>query len=204
MSQLNAITWAIAGAGGFTAYALLAAAVALGLALSLHWQSPRWPRLINSELHNFLTLLAALFTGLHVLAVWIDPFTHFGWSEVLLPFVSHYRPLWMACGIVALYLGIAIGVSTWLRPKIGYTLWRRLHVLTFAVYALTTVHGIVAGSNTGAWWAIAIYGCSIVLIGALLLLRFLGVGAPRSPARPARATGPRAVAPTRIVEEARR
>jgi hypothetical protein len=47
---------------------------------------------VNSELHNFLTLLSAIFMVVHVLAVWVDPFTQFGWNEVFIPFVSHYRP----------------------------------------------------------------------------------------------------------------
>ena len=80
------ITWDVARAGGFTAYILLTLAVAVGLALSTQLQSPRrWPRLLNSELHNFLTLLSTIFVGVHVLAVWIDPFTHFGWSAVFIP-----------------------------------------------------------------------------------------------------------------------
>src|SRR5574340_1584585 len=87
MSTWQAVTWNIARTGGFTAYLLLTLSVALGLALSMQLQSPgRWPRLVNSELHNFLTLLALVFTGIHVLAVLVDPFTHFGWYEVLIPF----------------------------------------------------------------------------------------------------------------------
>jgi uncharacterized protein involved in cysteine biosynthesis len=70
----NEVTWAVARAGGFTAYLLLTLAVLVGLALSLHWQSDRWPRLINNELHNFLSLLSLTFIIVHVLAVWIDPF----------------------------------------------------------------------------------------------------------------------------------
>jgi cytochrome b561 len=83
------VTWDVARAGGFTAYVLLTLAVVAGLALSTKLQSPsRWPRLLNSELHNFLTLLSTIFVGVHVLAVWVDPFTHFGWNEVFIPFVS--------------------------------------------------------------------------------------------------------------------
>src|SRR5215831_19142441 len=78
MSVWEAITWDVARAGGFTAYILLTLAVALGLALTLQIQSSRWPRLINSELHNYLTLLSLVFVGVHVLAVWVDPFTRFG------------------------------------------------------------------------------------------------------------------------------
>lgn len=170
----EAVTWDIARAGGFTAYILLAFAVIVGLALSTKLQSPsRWPRLINSELHNFLTLLGAIFLTVHVLAVWIDPFTHFGLNEILIPLASHYRPVWMAFGIVALYLGIAIGISTLLRPHIGYSWWRRLHVLTLGIFVLATVHGIATGSDTQTLWALGIYVVSSIVVGSLLIRRVL-------------------------------
>src|SRR5437588_3436776 len=174
------VTWDVARAGGFTAYVLLTLAVVVGLALSTHLQSPsRWPRLINSELHNFLTLLSTIFLVVHVLAVWIDPFTSFGWNEIFIPLASHYRPEWMALGIVALYLGIAIGISTWLRPRIGYTWWRRLHVLTLGIYALVTIHGIGIGSDTQTWWGLGIYLVSVVLVGSLLCRRLFAPASKR-------------------------
>jgi hypothetical protein len=173
MSIWQMVTWDVARAGGFTAFGLLTLSVALGLALTLHIQSLRWPRIINSELHNFITILALTFTGIHILAVWIDPFTNFGWNEVFIPFASHYRPLWMALGIVAFYIGIAIGISTWLRPHIGYKLWRRLHVLTLLLYALVVVHGIATGSDTRTIWGDAIYAGGVLLIGTLLLIRLM-------------------------------
>jgi predicted ferric reductase len=167
----ESVTWAVARTGGITAYLLLALAVIVGLALSLHWQSARWPRIINSEMHNFLTLLASVFVVVHVLAVWIDPFTKFGWSQVLLPFVSQYRTTGMALGIVALYLGIAVGISTWLRPKIGYVWWRRFHVLTLVIFAFTTLHGMITGTDSKTWWAIGMYGVCTTLVGTLFVLR---------------------------------
>src|SRR5258708_2080204 len=188
MSVWQAVTWDVARAGGFTAFGLLTLSVAIGLALTLHWQSSRWPRLINSELHNFVTLLALIFTGVHVLAVWIDPFTNFGWNEVFIPFVSHYRPLWMAFGIVALYLGIAIGISTWLRPHIGYKWWRRLHVLTLLLYGLVVVRGIATGSDTRTWWGAAIYVLSILLVAIPLLIRLYKPAYPKRRAQRVLAT----------------
>jgi predicted ferric reductase len=174
MTTWEAITWDVARAGGLTAYILLGFSVVVGLALSLHWQSPRWPRIINSELHNFLTLLATIFVGVHVLAVALDPFTHFGLNELLLPLASHYRPLWTAFGIVGLYLGIAIGISTWLRPRLGYALWRKLHYLTLILFAAVTVHGIATGSDTSTWWGAGIYLTSVLVVGFLLVLRIVG------------------------------
>ena len=173
MSLLETVTWNVARTGGFTAFILLTLSVAIGLALSLHWQTPRWPRIINNELHNFITLLALIFAAVHILAIWIDPFTSFSWSEMFIPFISHYRPLWMSFGIVSFYLGLAIGLSTWLRPVIGYKWWRRLHVLTLFLYIMVAVHGIASGSDSRTAWAVAIYLVSIFLIGTLLVMRLL-------------------------------
>ena len=182
------VTWDVARAGGFTAYILLTLAVVVGLALSTQIQSPSfWPRIINSELHNFLTLLSTIFLGVHVLAVILDPFTHFGLNEILIPLASHYRPEWMALGIVGFYLGIAIGISTLLRKQIGYKWWRKLHVLTLAIFALTAIHGIGTGSDTQTPWALAIYLVSIALVSVLLYRRMF-FSKPKNkhvPARPA-------------------
>ncbi len=199
MTLWETVTWDIARAGGFTAYILLGLSVALGLALSMKWQSPsKWPRIINNELHNFLALLALVFTTVHVLAVWIDPYTKFGWSEVFIPFLTHYRTLWMSLGIVALYLGIAIGISTLLRPYIGYAWWRRLHYVTIAIYVLVTIHSIMTGSDTKTSWGLAIYGGSIGIIGLLLTRRIVlsvkarnqkrAMPAPNAQRRPVAAT----------------
>src|SRR5579864_488456 len=184
MSAWGQVTWDIARSGGFVAYGLLTLAVVLGLALSMRLQAPRWPRLINSELHNFVTLLSLVFTIIHVLAVWLDPFTAFGWSEIFIPFVSHYRAIWMAFGIVALYLGLALAASVWLRPYIGYEWWRRLHVLTLVVYLLVTVHGLTTGSDTRTAWGAAIYAASAFSIAALLWMRLLLPTGPQQKRHP--------------------
>ncbi len=86
----------------------------------------------------------------------------------------------------------AIGISTWLRPRIGYTWWRRLHVLTLAIYALVTVHGIGTGSDTRTWWGLSIYLVSVVLVGSLLCRRLLAPANKRkhAPSRRADAASP--------------
>ncbi len=163
------ITWNIARAGGWTTYLFLTLSVIVGLLLSTQIQSPsRWPRLINSELHNFLSLVGTIFLGIHILAVWVDSYTRFGWKEILIPFASHYQPLPMALGIIAVYLGIAIGISTIVRSKIGYALWKKLHILTLVIFVIATIHGIGIGSDTKTTWALEVYLLSVVIVGLLL------------------------------------
>ena len=184
MSSWSAITWDTARAGGLVSYVLLTGAVALGLVLRNRWQSSRWPRLVTNELHGYVSLLALVFIVVHVLAVAVDPFTHFGLQAVVVPFATHYRPLWMSLGIVSLYLLLAVWISSRLRQRIGHRLWRRIHVLAFAVYAAATLHGLGTGSDTRTVWAAALYVGSVGLVGTLLAVRLLAPAGRDSRRRP--------------------
>jgi Ferric reductase like transmembrane component len=169
----SAVTWDAARAGGFAAYVLLTLAVAVGLVLRNRWQSARWPRLVTNEVHGYLSLLALVFIVVHVAAVLVDPFTRFGLAEVLVPLTSHYRPLWMGLGTVALYLLLAVWISSKLRTRIGYRAWRGIHVLAYGVYGAATVHGVGTGTDTRTVWATALYAASLMLVAALTGLRLL-------------------------------
>jgi len=184
MTTWNGVTWDVARAGGLASYALLTVAVSLGLVLRNRWQTTRWPRMITNELHGYVSLLALVFIAIHVIAVAVDPFTHFGLGAVLVPLATRYRPIWMSLGIVALYLLLAVWVSSKLRSKIGYRTWRSLHVLSFAVYAAATLHGLGTGSDTRTVWGALAYGISIALVGSLVAVRLVapaGAGSQRRP-----------------------
>ena len=184
MTSWNAVTWDTARAGGLIGYVLLTASVSLGLVLRNRWQSSRWPRLVTNELHGYVSLLALVFIAVHVIAVAVDPFTHFGLAAVLVPFASHYRPIWMSLGIVALYLLLAVWVSTHLRHRIGHRLWRKIHVLAFAVYGAATLHGLGTGTDTRTTWAVALYATSVGLVGTLLAIRLLAPAGRAARPRP--------------------
>jgi DMSO/TMAO reductase YedYZ heme-binding membrane subunit len=163
----HTLSWEVARAGGMLAYVLATASVVLGLLLSLGVRSQRWPRFITNELHRFLSVLTLIFVVIHTIAVLVDPFTAFTPAEVLVPFASHYRPLWIALGIVAGYLALAVWASEYVRGRIGYAWWRRFHYLAFAVFVLGALHGVGTGSDTREWWGLATYG---VTIGAVVIL----------------------------------
>ena len=173
MTSWSAVTWETARAGGFVAYVLLTLAVSAGLVLRNRWQSARWPRLVTNEVHGYLSVLALVFIVVHVVAVLVDPFTRFRLGEVLVPFASHYRPLWMGLGVVALYLLLAVWISSRLRTRIGYRAWRTIHVLAYGVYGAATVHAVGTGSDTRTIWALALYGVSVVLVAGLAARRLL-------------------------------
>jgi hypothetical protein len=135
----QAVMWETARVGGLLAYVLAAASVCLGLLLSLKVRSPQWPRFVTDGLHRHVTIVGLVFTAVHTLAVWLDPFTAFAPSEVFVPFASHYRPLWIGMGTVAAYLMVAVYLSEKIRPHIGYGWWRRFHYVSFAIFVLGTL-----------------------------------------------------------------
>lgn len=179
---VGSITWDVARTGGLLAFVLLTASVAIGLLLSLGWRSPTWTRFVTNEVHRFVTLLSLVFIGIHSLAVAIDPFVKLSPPEVLVPLLSSYRPIWVALGIIATYLMIAIYLSDRLRTRVGYAWWRRFHVLAFVAYVMALVHGIGTGSDTRALWGMGLYITSVAVVGGLLFVR-LFPGAPR-PSKP--------------------
>jgi hypothetical protein len=165
------LDWTLARAGGVVAYLLLSASVVLGLVLSGGWRTPEWPRFIAKGVHEHLTLAALVFTIIHGLAVWLDPFLHVGLTDVLVPLAIAYRPVWVALGIVAGYLMLALWLSERIRPWIGYRAWRALHFASFAAYVLATGHGLASGTDTTTWWAFAMYALSVSGVLVLLLGR---------------------------------
>jgi len=176
-ADFQTLTWDIARVGGFTAYGLTLASVVIGLVLSMKVKSPRFPRFVTNELHRFVTLLAVVFMVVHGIAVALDPFIKLGPIELLVPFLSHYRPVWMALGIVGGYLLLAVYLSERIRSRIGYSWWRRLHTLAFVVYLFATIHGLGTGTDSRTPWAIALYGGGALAVGGLLVYRLWPTGA---------------------------
>lgn len=165
------LTWLVVRASGWVAYMLVTASVSLGILVSRRWNSATWNRLAISDAHGWLATLLYVFIGVHTLAVLLDPFTKFTAWDVVVPFYSSYRPLWLTLGIVAGELAIAVGVTVWLRSLLGYPVWRRLHTATYGVFFLSLLHGLGAGSDTQTVWGTLAYISSGLLVVGLTLWR---------------------------------
>src|SRR5689334_3968965 len=128
---------------------------------------PAW--MLN--MHKFLGVLTLVFVGVHVASIMLDDFVHFGIADVLVPLASSWHPVAVALGIVAIYLLVAIQATSWLRRHLAPNVWRTIHLTSYGVLALTTVHMLAAGTDlremlaTGV--AVAI-GVTITMLAALV------------------------------------
>ena len=144
----GAVDWYAARAAGVIAYVLLTAVVLVGLTLAGKLKTKTWPKFAVTDLHRFGSLLVGVFIGLHVLTIALDTYTPFSVTQLVVPFASSYRPVWVALGIVSTELLIAVAVTNALKSRIPYRWWRRAHFATFLVWAGSTVHGIGAGTDS--------------------------------------------------------
>ena len=166
--------WYAARASGVAAYVVLSIVVSLGLTLGKKAQSQRWPRFSIEEVHRFGGLLVGSLIGVHVLAIAVDSFLPFSLTQLLVPFTASYRPLWTGLGIAAAELLVALAITNHYRRRLPYRFWRRAHYLNFAVWGFASLHGLMGGTDRGAFWLAILYGLSVATVLMLLLWRFGG------------------------------
>ena len=166
--------WYAARASGVAAYVVLSVVVSLGLALGGKAQNRRWPRFSLEDVHRFGGLLVGSLIGVHVLTIAADSFLPFSLTQLLVPFTAAYRPLWTGLGIAAAELLLALAITNHYRRRLPHRFWRTAHYLNFAVWTLASLHGLMSGTDRGAWWLALIYGAAVASVLVLLLWRFGG------------------------------
>jgi sulfoxide reductase heme-binding subunit YedZ len=103
---------------------------------------------------------------------------------VLVPFAMDHAPLFTGLGVIAAYLAALLGLSFYVRRRVGAKRWRRLHRYTLLVYLLGVIHTLGAGTDAEAPWLRAVLLATGTPILFLFLLRTLPEPPPRrSPAR---------------------
>jgi predicted ferric reductase len=186
------LTWTAARAGGIVAWALAAASILWGLAISTRATGPRPGRPWLYDLHRFLGGLAVVFTAVHVGAVLLDGFTPFGLADVLVPFAASWHPTAVAWGIVAFYLLLAVELTSLIRTRIPARLWRGVHLASFVLFVTSTIHALTAGTDRGSTLLVAPMVATVAAVGVLTTIRLGSVLDRRltpvttAPARPAR------------------
>jgi DMSO/TMAO reductase YedYZ heme-binding membrane subunit len=139
--------WYVARASGLVAWALVVASCTWGLLHALRTfgrrPSPSW----MLSTHRYLSALAVAAVAVHVVALLADGYVQFSVTDVLVPLVSPWHPVAVAWGIVGMYLLAAIEVTSLVRARLSPRTWRRVHMLSYVLLALVTIHLLTAGTD---------------------------------------------------------
>jgi sulfoxide reductase heme-binding subunit YedZ len=153
--------WILARASGLTAYFLLTLSVLAGLVLKSRPFGRALSAAAVTDTHRFLATLGLGAVSLHGLTLVLDSTIRISPTALIVPGLAPYRPIWTAFGVLALDLMMLVILSFPLRKRIGMKSWRRLHWATYAIFALATLHGLVAGTDTPTPWAFSLYVGSV-------------------------------------------
>ena len=184
------IWWYVTRASSLIAWVLLTVSVVLGILLSTRVlrkiDNPAWLQ----DLHRYVSGLALIFVGLHMVSLMLDDFVHFSLAELLIPGATagssvssvQAKTIPIMLGIFAVYLMVAVQATSWLMNKLPRRFWKGLHYSSYVALILVTFHAAFSGTDVSQLWYKSL---AIVLIGAAsaaVLVRVI-IGTKSRPAR---------------------
>ncbi|MFN8380378.1 MAG: hypothetical protein U0V02_00470 [Anaerolineales bacterium] len=140
--------WYLTRAAGLMGYFLIWLSTAWGLVVSSKILDPIMDRGFTYDFHEYLSWLGLAFIATHVIVLMADKYLPYTIWQVLLPFLSPYRPLWVGIGVIAFYLSILVTAAFYLKKHIGMELFRKIHYLSLVAYFGATLHGLYAGTDS--------------------------------------------------------
>ena len=178
------IWWLASRAAGIVALGLITASVMLGLTMA----NKLLPAGATTQrIHEHLSVAGAgRRSWPTVLTLLGDSWLHPGLAGIAVPFTMGYRTVFTGLGIMAGYLAAALGLSFYVRRRIGARLWRKAHRFTPVVYLLALVHTLGAGTDASTSWLRTFMLATGVPILALIGMR-LRPGRSSAPKRQPRA-----------------
>jgi predicted ferric reductase len=139
--------WYVARASGIVAWLLLSASVIWGILLASdafpRYRRPAW----ILDLHRWLGGLTVAFVAVHLASLVADNYTHFDLAALAIPYASRWRPGAVALGVLAIWTLVAVEVTSLARRHLSRTVWRAIHLTSYVVFLLTSLHAAFAGTD---------------------------------------------------------
>jgi predicted ferric reductase len=157
-------TWYITRAAGWVAYFLLWFSTVWGLAIPTKFFERFLSPTFAVDFHEYISLLTIGFVILHVGVLLIDQYLPFSITQILVPFISPYRPVWVGLGVLGFYLTLLVTITFYLRKKIGQKKFKSIHTLSLVGYLGVMLHAFFAGSDSSLSAAKLIYMLTFMVI----------------------------------------
>lgn len=194
------VWWYVARSAGIVAWGLSALAVLWGLALSTRALGRKPPAPWLLDVHRFLGALTVTFVVVHLVGLAFDPWASFGLDELLIPMASSWKPGAVAWGIVAFYLLIAVEGTSLLKSRIPLRLWRGVHLTSYGMYAMATVHLLLSGTDR---YSPVLRTAIVVSVGAVVFFTMYRLIGPGRAASVKAGAASRESRPSRVPDAAR-
>ena len=166
--------WYLARAAGVMALVFFTIAASLGVLGPASRRPER--RFWFQYVHRSASVTGLLLLVTHIVAVISDSFVDISPTVIVWPFGSGYRPFAMTVGVLAFYglvLAATVGAARGrLARSEGFTKrWRSIHIAASFGWLLSIGHSLLAGTDRGTPWMLAITLTCLAAIGASVAVR---------------------------------
>ena len=176
--------WNLTRASAIVAWVLMAVAILWGVLLATRVLKPNDRPAWLLDLHRWLGVLSIATVAAHLGALVADsnPYVYFGWRELFVPQASAWRPVAVTWGVIAFYILVVVQLTSLVMKKLPKRVWRSIHLTSYAMFVMATVHGFLAGADAKhlVFIVVASAGCGVLLFATVA--RVLQARAKRIPA----------------------
>jgi predicted ferric reductase len=161
--------WYITRASGLVAYVLIWFSMVWGLGVSSKIFDTLLHGTFTYDFHQYISLLAIGFTLLHMGVLLFDGYMPYSVWQILIPFISPYRPLWIGIGVIGFYLMLLVTVTFYLHTRIGMKAFRTIHVFSLVSYFAITLHSFMSGSDSSLPSVMVLYVVTFLITMFLIV-----------------------------------
>jgi sulfoxide reductase heme-binding subunit YedZ len=163
--------WYLTRGTGVVTLVLFTLTVTLGIANYKRIEASRIPRFVVDGVHRNAALLSVTFLMMHIATTLLDAYVPIHLIDVAVPFGAAYKPLWLGFGAIAFDLLIAVALTSALRRRLGYRLWRGVHWLAYTAWPVALIHGLGMGTDRHAHWMLVLSGGCVIIVALAALAR---------------------------------
>ncbi len=167
------MAWFISRGTGIAAYLLITSSMIYGLMITTKTANGAVPAPVTFSMHEFISWLGLVLGFAHAVALMWDGYINYGPANILVPFNSEYRPIWVGIGQIAFYISALVLASFYAKKLIGHKTWRLIHYVSFITFLMLTLHGVQAGTDSNTPVMQIVYIASLATVLFLTIMRIL-------------------------------
>lgn len=146
-------TTELSGSFGLIATVVLTCNMVLGIMLSTSFKKTNWgfrlPEKMKSidvyNLHNNTAYTALFFVLAHIVLIPLDSATKFTYWDIIWPINAPHQANIVLIGAISFIALMVVMITTQkgVKRKLGFSLWKKIHLISYATCILFVVHGLL-------------------------------------------------------------
>lgn len=139
--------WYVTRVAGLVSFFLLYIVMFLGLSIRTPILNKIVKPIHSLNIHAWLSVQALILVIVHGGVLLFDKYAAFSWLDISVPFFNKTYGWSLAAGIMAMYLMLVLILTSYFKKFINYKVWRLIHFLNIALYAMGVYHALNLGTD---------------------------------------------------------